>query len=220
MRALRLRKCSNRSQLLTGRRCFCACLVLWRAECLSLVLVPSLALLYVSAQSCSDNSRMALRAAPCRVQRVHADCQPAAVRDRPAAPPAAACCAHPQQRRRARLLPGGALQTRGQAGRAVAPSVAGTARGARLAAPAGAVSPAGPAGGEPPSTPTPTPPPPPPPGSSALGGRVYRTALRLLSNLPLALAEMAALAALSSVGTIIEQNKARATRSCVHAALS
>jgi len=49
--------------------------------------------------------------------------------------------------------------------------------------------------------PSPSPRPPPP------GGRVTRRLLTALSNLPLALGEMAALATLSAVGTVIEQNK-------------
>jgi hypothetical protein len=66
-----------------------------------------------------------------------------------------------------------------------------------------------PSPGAAPSPPPPALPPPPPPGAPADAGRAYRTVLRALSNLPLALGEMATLAALSAVGTVIEQNKAR-----------
>lgn len=52
---------------------------------------------------------------------------------------------------------------------------------------------------------------PPPPFDAR---RVFRATTKALSNLPLALAEMAVLAGLSAVGTVIEQNKAR-ERSCV-----
>lgn len=50
-------------------------------------------------------------------------------------------------------------------------------------------------------------PPSPPPRPPPPGGRVTRRLLTALSNLPLALGEMAALATLSAVGTVIEQNK-------------
>ena len=66
-----------------------------------------------------------------------------------------------------------------------------------------------PSPGAAPPPPPPAFPPPPPPGAPADAGRAYRTALRALSNLPLALGEMATLAGLSAVGTVIEQNKAR-----------
>lgn len=57
------------------------------------------------------------------------------------------------------------------------------------------------------------PPPPPaspkPPGPRLPGGWLLRRAEKLLANFPLALGEMALLAALSAVGTVVEQNKAR-----------
>jgi hypothetical protein len=72
----------------------------------------------------------------------------------------------------------------------------------------------------PPGPPPPAPPPPPPPGASTpFGRRAFRTATRALSNLPLALGEMATLATLSSIGTVIEQNKARARAVCAAEAL-
>jgi hypothetical protein len=67
-----------------------------------------------------------------------------------------------------------------------------------------------PPGSTPQPPPPPLAPPPPPPEAYAGAGKAYRTALRALSNLPLALGEMATLAALSAIGTVIEQNKARA----------
>ena len=47
-------------------------------------------------------------------------------------------------------------------------------------------------------------------GGGGFAGKAWQQLLRRLANLPLALGEMAALAALSAVGTVIEQNKARA----------
>lgn len=46
-------------------------------------------------------------------------------------------------------------------------------------------------------------------GNGDLPKQLWRGLMKRLSNLPLALAEMGALAALSAVGTVIEQNKAR-----------
>ena len=45
-------------------------------------------------------------------------------------------------------------------------------------------------------------------GGGGAASKAWQQLMRRLSNLPLALGEMAALAALSSVGTVIEQNKA------------
>jgi hypothetical protein len=54
------------------------------------------------------------------------------------------------------------------------------------------------------------PPPLPPSGGGPVTGRqLFRRVTRALANLQLALGEMAVLAGLSGVGTIIEQNKVR-----------
>ena len=50
-------------------------------------------------------------------------------------------------------------------------------------------------------------------GRGFFSSKLWQQTMRRLSNLPLALGEMAVLAGLSSIGTVIEQNKAR-MKSC------
>jgi hypothetical protein len=133
-----------------------------------------------------------------------------------AAPPPTTTTATLRRRARLHRCARGPLQPPRAVGSLGSPPPAGGADAggsswlAATAAAAPAPDPRRSGGAPPPGPPPPAPPPPPPPGASPSFSRVVRTATRALSNLPLALGEMAALATLSSIGTVIEQNKARA----------